>query len=275
MATLIEIKVPDIGGSKDVPVIELLAAVGDTIAKDQGLVTLESDKATMEVPSSAAGVVKEWKVKVGDAVSEGQVIAVLEAAADAPVAKAAPAAPTPAALQPPRRCRSPRRAAPVAATPRRKPPAAATPTSNASWWCSAPVPAATPPHSAPPTWAWTWCWSSATPKLGGVCLNVGCIPSKALLHAAEVIDEAKHAAGYGVELRRRRASTSTSCARTRTRWSARMNTGLAGMAKAAQGAHGHRHRPFVSANELEIERRQGSASCCASSNASSPPARSR
>jgi pyruvate/2-oxoglutarate dehydrogenase complex dihydrolipoamide acyltransferase (E2) component len=62
LATQIEIKVPDIGGSKDVPVIELLAAVGDAIAKDQGLVTLESDKATMEVPSNAAGVLKEWKL---------------------------------------------------------------------------------------------------------------------------------------------------------------------------------------------------------------------
>ena len=78
MAT-IEIKVPDLGGSKDVPVIELLAKPGDVIAKDQGLLTLESDKATMEVPSSAAGVLKEFKVKVGDEVSEGTLIAVLEA----------------------------------------------------------------------------------------------------------------------------------------------------------------------------------------------------
>ena len=66
MANTIEVKVPDIGGYDDVPVIEVLVAVGDTVAKDQGLVTLESDKATMEVPSSHAGVVKELKVKVGD-----------------------------------------------------------------------------------------------------------------------------------------------------------------------------------------------------------------
>jgi dihydrolipoamide dehydrogenase len=79
MSNTTEVKVPDIGGYDDVPVIEVLVAVGDTVAKDQGLVTLESDKATMEVPSSAAGVVKELRVKVGDAVSEGAVIAVLEA----------------------------------------------------------------------------------------------------------------------------------------------------------------------------------------------------
>ena len=82
MAT-IEVKVPDIGDYRDVPVIELLVAVGDTVNKDQGLVTLESDKATMEVPSPAAGVVRELKVKVGDALSEGSVVAVLEAGATA------------------------------------------------------------------------------------------------------------------------------------------------------------------------------------------------
>src|SRR5690606_12144895 len=79
MANTIEVKVPDIGGQDDVPVIEVLVAVGDTVAVDQGLATLESDKATMEVPSSAAGVVRELRVKVGDTVSEGSVVVVLEA----------------------------------------------------------------------------------------------------------------------------------------------------------------------------------------------------
>ncbi|MDZ4047982.1 MAG: biotin/lipoyl-containing protein, partial [Pseudoxanthomonas sp.] len=113
MANTIEVKVPDIGDYSDVPVIEILVAVGDTVKKDQGLVTLESDKATLEVPSSAAGVVKELKVKLGDALSEGSVVAVLETedaavSAPAPAAPAAPAtpAPTPAAAP-----------APVAATP--------------------------------------------------------------------------------------------------------------------------------------------------------------
>ena len=84
MAELKEARVPDIGGYDDVPVIEVLVAVGDTVAKDQGLVTLESDKATMEVPAPFAGVVKELKVKIGDTLSEGSVVAMIEAADDAP-----------------------------------------------------------------------------------------------------------------------------------------------------------------------------------------------
>ncbi|WP_394001892.1 dihydrolipoyllysine-residue acetyltransferase [Luteimonas sp. WGS1318] len=87
-----ESKVPDIGGYDDVPVIEVLVAVGDTVEKDQGLITLESDKATMEVPAAVAGVIKELKVKVGDTLSEGAVVAIIEAAGDAPAAASAPAA---------------------------------------------------------------------------------------------------------------------------------------------------------------------------------------
>ena len=81
MAEIKEALVPDIGDYSDIPVIEVLVAVGDTVKKDQGLVTLESDKATMEVPSSVAGVVKELKVKVGDSLSEGKVVALIEVAA--------------------------------------------------------------------------------------------------------------------------------------------------------------------------------------------------
>ncbi|RKE35206.1 pyruvate dehydrogenase E2 component (dihydrolipoamide acetyltransferase) [Paraburkholderia sp. BL23I1N1] len=95
MSQAIEVKVPDIGDYKDIPVIEVLVKAGDTVEKEQSLVTLESDKATMDVPSSAAGVVKEVKVKVGDNVSEGSLIVVLDgagAAAPAPAPAAAPAA---------------------------------------------------------------------------------------------------------------------------------------------------------------------------------------
>ena len=221
MATLIELKVPDIGGSKDVPVIELLAKVGDHIAVDQGLVTLESDKATMEVPCTAAGVLREWKVKVGDGVSEGQVIAVLEAVADAPAAK--PAAASPAAA-------SPAQATPVAAPPVAVPvapavaakPAAAT-TSNADIQCQLVVLGAGPG-------GYTAAFRAADlgldvvlveryAKLGGVCLNVGCIhprlcctPPKSSTKRSTPRPMASRSANP--------RSTSTSCARTKTRWSA-------------------------------------------------------
>ncbi len=111
MAEIKEARVPDIGDYSDVPVIEVLVAVGDTVAKDQGLVTLESDKATLEVPSSFAGVVKELKVKLGDTLSEGSVVALIETSegtaaqavpASAPVAAPAPAEkPAPAAAPAP------------------------------------------------------------------------------------------------------------------------------------------------------------------------------
>src|SRR5918993_4441431 len=100
MAELKEARVPDIGGYDDVPVIELLVAVGDTVKPDQGLVTLESDKATMEVPAPFAGVVRELKVKLGDKLSEGSVVALIEAEGDAG-AEAKPAAGTPAAAAEP------------------------------------------------------------------------------------------------------------------------------------------------------------------------------
>ncbi|MDC8692647.1 dihydrolipoamide acetyltransferase, partial [Xanthomonas hortorum pv. pelargonii] len=103
MAEIKEALVPDIGDYSDVPVIEVLVSVGDTVSKDQSLVTLESDKATMEVPSSVSGVVKEIKVKVGDSLSQGALVALIEVAdagaetAAAPAPAAAPAAPAKAA----------------------------------------------------------------------------------------------------------------------------------------------------------------------------------
>ena len=106
MANAIEVKVPDIGDFKNIPVIEILVKPGDTVSAEDPLVTLESDKATMEVPSPAAGVVKEIRIKVGDKVSEGALVLMLEAGADAPAAAAkaapapaAPAAPAPAPVQ--------------------------------------------------------------------------------------------------------------------------------------------------------------------------------
>ena len=153
----VEVKVPDIGDFKDVPVIEVLVKPGDTVEAEDSLVTLESDKATMDVPSPAAGTVKEVKVKLGDKVSEGTLIVVLDAAA----AARSEAAPAGAAAPAPRH-RPPRLAAllpqPGARTAARRPrrpsraprPTPARPTSNARCWCWARDPAATAPRSAPP-----------------------------------------------------------------------------------------------------------------------------
>ncbi|SDD53075.1 dihydrolipoyllysine-residue acetyltransferase [Aquimonas voraii] len=130
---IVEARVPDIGSHTDVPVIELLVAVGDRVGKDQGLVTLESDKATMEVPSSVAGVVKELKVKLGDTLSEGSVVALIEAdeAGAAATAPAQPAASAPAKVEAPKveapkpepaKPEAPEPAAPAAAEAPRSPP---------------------------------------------------------------------------------------------------------------------------------------------------------
>jgi dihydrolipoamide dehydrogenase len=189
MAT-IELRVPDIGDDKDVPVIELLVAVGDTVAKDQGLVTLESAKATMEVPASAAGVVMALKVKLGDTVSAGDVIALVEAAANA--------------LPPPQPSPASGGGRPAVQAPVSTGPAASTAASGrkADLECGLLVLGAGPG-------GYTAAFRAADlgldtvlveryDALGGVCLNVGCIPSKALLHAAEVLVEARHAEDFGI-----------------------------------------------------------------------------
>jgi dihydrolipoamide dehydrogenase len=196
MATL-ELKVPDIGDFKDIPVIEILVKVGDTVAKEQSLVTLESDKATMEVPADAAGVVKEIRVKLGDKVSQGVVVATIETATAAASTSAAPATPPPQSV--------PSRA----------------PIANSASQPSAPISGASSSFSgkvdiecevlvlgAGPG-GYSAAFRSADlgmktviveryASLGGVCLNVGCIPSKALLHTAAVMDEVKAMAAHGI-----------------------------------------------------------------------------
>ena len=178
----IEIRVPDIGDFKDVPVVTVMVKAGDTVGKDDGLVELESDKATMEVPSPEAGKVKEVRVKEGDKVSEGSVILILEAEG----AGAAPSKPAPAAPA----------AAPVAA------PTAAPKATGGDLHAEVVVLGSGPG-------GYTAAFRAAdlgkkvvlierNPSLGGVCLNVGCIPSKALLHAAKVITESEEMGHFGV-----------------------------------------------------------------------------
>ncbi|WP_419965307.1 dihydrolipoyl dehydrogenase [Stenotrophomonas geniculata] len=257
MAT-IEVKVPDIGDYSDVPVIEVLVAVGDTVKKDQGLVTLESDKATLEVPSSAAGVVKEIKVKLGDTLSEGAVVVVLDAegVAEAPAKAAAPA--------------------PAAAAPASKPPV--TPSHRAPAEPATPKPALSSGKPADiecemvvlgsGPGGYTAAFRAADvgldtvlveryASLGGVCLNVGCIPSKALLHAAAVIDEVAHAGDFGVEFGKP-TITLDKLRQYKEKVVNQLTKGLAGMAKQRKVRSVQGVGKFVSANELEITAADGS-----------------
>ncbi len=179
---IVEIKVPDIGDFKEVAVIELLVKPGDRVKAEQSLVTVESDKASMEIPSSAAGVVKALRVAIGDKVSEGSVLLSLETA-DVIAAAASPA-PAPAAASIPA-------------------PAAAGDAGGADLDCDLLVLGAGPGGYSAAFRAADLGMKTVLveryPALGGVCLNVGCIPSKALLHVAAVMDEVKHFTDLGVD----------------------------------------------------------------------------
>ena len=248
--TTIECKVPDIGGYDDVPVIEVLVAVGDRVEVDQGLVTLESDKATMEVPSSAAGIVRELKVKLGDTVSEGSLVAVLEVeGADASTGVASPEA-TAAAAEKPASQPAPA-AASVAA-----PSAAGESGRKADVECNVLVLGAGPG-------GYTAAFRAADldldtvlveryPSLGGVCLNVGCIPSKALLHAANVIDEVAHAGDYGIDFGKPKITLDKLRA-YKEKVVGQLTKGLAGMAKQRKVRVETGTGRFISPNELEVE----------------------
>ena len=201
--SIIDIKVPDIGDFKEVAVIELLVKPGDTIKVEQSLITVESDKASMEIPSSHAGVVKELKVKLGDKVGEGTVVLSLEVADSVAGAPASvPAAPSaaPASAASPSAAPSPVAPAPAGA------PAAAVVADDGSAFdleCDVLVLGAGPGgYSAAFRAADLGLKVVLVERyatLGGVCLNVGCIPSKALLHVAAVMDEVSHMADLGVD----------------------------------------------------------------------------
>ena len=197
---LIDIKVPDIGDFKDVAVIELLVKAGDTVKPEQSLISVESDKASMEIPSSHAGVVKEVKLKVGDVVNEGSVILSLEAegAAAAPAAAAPAPAPAPGASAATAATAATAAASPVAAPV----PIASTYAGGADVECDLVVLGAGPGGYSAAFRAADLGMKVVLVErfaaLGGVCLNVGCIPSKALLHVAAVMDEVKHFDAMGV-----------------------------------------------------------------------------
>ncbi|WP_083537887.1 dihydrolipoyl dehydrogenase [Pseudoxanthomonas mexicana] len=248
---LIEAKVPDIGDYDGVPVIEILVAVGDTVKKDQGLVTLESDKATMEVPSPAAGVVKEIKVKLGDSLAEGSLVAILEGegAAAAPAAKPAPVAASPAAP-----------AAPATSAPK---PALGT-GKTADIECRIVVIGSGPG-------GYTAAFRAADlgldtvlieryETLGGVCLNVGCIPSKALLHAAALIEEASHSDDIGISFGKPKIDLDKLRGFKQDKVVGQFTKGLAGMAKQRKVRTVTGVAKFVSPNELLISTEAGAGS---------------
>ncbi len=192
MSKITEVLVPDIGNFDSVDVIEVLVQVGDTIAKEDALITLESDKASMDIPSSHAGVVKEIKVKVGDKVTKGSLILLVEEASAESASTTASPAPAAQEAAKPDPATTPAAAAPV--------PTVATGDSDINTEI---VVLGSGPGG------YTAAFRAADlgkqvvlierySTLGGVCLNVGCIPSKALLHTAKVITEAEETSHHGV-----------------------------------------------------------------------------
>ena len=246
--SLIELKVPDIGGHENVDIIAVEIKAGDTVAVDDTLITLETDKATMDVPAEAAGVVKEVKVKVGDKISEGGLIAVIEAEGAAAEAPKAAAAPAPAA-QP---------EAPKAATPA---PQAASFSGNADAEYDVVVLGGGPGgYSAAFAAADEGLKVAIVEQyqtLGGVCLNVGCIPSKALLHNAAVIDEVKHLAANGIKYPAPEIDIDM-LRGYKEKVIGKLTGGLAGMAKARKVDLIQGKGEFVGANHLEVKLTEGS-----------------
>ncbi len=255
MPKLIEVKVPAIGDFKNIPVIDVLVKPGDTVKPEDALITLESDKATLDVPAPVAGVVKELKVKPGDKMSEGSLILMLEVAE-----AAAPAATTPApqAVAP---SPSPASAKPA---PAAAPVAVAAPSSAAH--IKADIHAEVLVLGAGPG-GYTAAFRAADlgkkvvlveryPTLGGVCLNVGCIPSKALLHVAKVITEADEAAHTGITF----GKPAIDIDKLRT-WKAgvvgKLTKGLSGLAKQRKVQVVTGRGEFATANTLKVETAEG------------------
>ena len=250
--SLIDIKVPNIGDFAEVGVIELLVNAGDTVSVDQSLITVESDKASMEIPSSHAGVVKEIKVKVGDKVAEGSVVLSLEVAAGAaaPVVAPAPAAAAPAPVATPV-------AAPVAAAPA---PVASNFAGTVDMDCDVVVLGGGPGgYSAAFRAADLGLKVVLVERyatLGGVCLNVGCIPSKALLHVAAVMDEVKHLEVAGVKFGAPEVSVDTLRGH-KEKVIGKLTGGLGQMAKMRKVTVVRGYGNFVSANHIEVEETTG------------------
>ena len=257
----IEIKVPDIGDFKEVEVIELLVKPGDTVQLEQSLITVESDKASMEIPSNAVGVVKSLLVKIGDKVAEGSPLLILEAAEAAAPTTPAPApasAPAPAPVSTPAVAASPIAAAAAVASVAA--PVASSFSGTADIECDTLVLGAGPG-------GYTAAFRAADlgqkvvlveryPSLGGVCLNVGCIPSKALLHAAKVITEAEEMSHFGVKLGKPEIDLN-SLRGWKESVIKKLTGGLSGLAKARKVQVVQGKGAFTSSNSLSVETTDG------------------
>ncbi|HEU4353783.1 MAG TPA: dihydrolipoyl dehydrogenase [Burkholderiales bacterium] len=228
-----EVKVPDIGDFKDVEVIEVLVKPGDAIAKEQSLITLESDKATMEIPSPDAGVVRELRIKVGDKVSKGSPILLLEASAKAEAPAKAPA----------KMPEAPRAAAPA-------------PAAGADVECDMLVLGAGPGGYSAAFRAADLGMKTVLveryPTLGGVCLNVGCIPSKALLHTAAIIDGARALASHGITFGEPKVDLGKLRA-FKDKVVGKLTGGLAGMAKMRKVTVIQGVGAFLDRNRLQVD----------------------
>jgi len=255
----IEIRVPDIGDFKDVPVIELLVKPGDAVQKEESLITLESDKATMEVPSTHAGTVREMRVKVGDKVSQGTVIAVLEAAE----AGAQPVAPAKAGAQSPAPSQSPQpspRPSPRGEGELRQALSSTLASLDSDIHAEVLVLGAGPG-------GYTAAFRAADlgkkvvlverhASLGGVCLNVGCIPSKALLHAARIITEAEEGAHIGLTFAQPKIELD-GVRKFKDGVVAKLTKGLAGLARARKVTVVEGKAQFASPHSLAVETKEG------------------
>ncbi|MEW5769605.1 MAG: dihydrolipoyl dehydrogenase [Pseudomonadota bacterium] len=241
MSQSIEIKVPDIGNFKDVEVIEIMVRAGDTVGRDESLITVESDKAAMDIPCPQAGVVEKLLIKVGDKVSEGSAILTLKAEAAADAAPVKTETPAPSAPQP-------------ASTPA----AAAT---NADLHAEVLVLGAGPG-------GYTAAFRAADlglqvvlveryASLGGVCLNVGCIPSKALLHTARLITEAEEMAAHGVTFAKPKVDLDKLRAWKADDVVGKLTGGLAALAKQRKVTVVHGVAKFTGPNTLEVASAEG------------------
>ena len=234
--TAIEVRVPDIGDFKDVPVIEVAVKSGDQVKPEDPLITLESDKASMEVPSPAAGMVKDVTVKVGDKVSEGSLILTLTTGMAAAVPATAPAGQRPQA------------------------PTAARHDGDADVECDMLVLGAGPGGYSAAFRSADLGMSTVLveryPTLGGVCLNVGCIPSKALLHTAAIMDEVKGMAAHGISY----SAPQIDLDKLRSHKEkvvGRLTGGLAGMAKARKVTVMEGIGAFLDPHHLEVVPKNG------------------